>query len=938
MLTTFSMKWLRPKLEALLKCVAGLTYYYPRCIAFLLLILAICMTMLASFRLGVVNSANDLIDPHSEVLGYFLDYLREFETDDPLLVVVESPSFEKNIAVVEELGQRLKKRSDEFRQIYYKNDFRRLKPHLLLFRDKVELGNILETLRSQKELLKATPKGVNLNVLLDQGIQMFDTLEKERGGGKSLEALGGFADQMIGQMEAMDRDLSAPLPKVEDDDKIKASAGPQEEVEKQLALHTYLTSDVASSEATDVSSDVGKMLLIELVPKQGDKNSFSPLEKTISGIRTDMSEVHDKFPDVKISLTGEPVLLQDELNLSTSDMMGASIITFVLITGLFFVAYREMVRPLLVLVTIIATIACTYGFAVLVVGHLNIISQAFVLMLLGLGVDLGIQVLGRYEEELAKSGDVLTALENALQYTGVPVITGGGTAALAFYTMCFNDFRGLVELGKIAGTGMILAIFFNLVMLPALLAWRDKKRMAVVPAHQIQHQEFGNKLDTTLVRMPLITLLIVIVITVWLGSQISQVHFDYNLLNLQSGELESVKMAKTLADPKNFNFLFGVIVADDLKDARVKIAKLKELPEVQTVICPPADLIPADMDERLKVLGDIKKEVDTLNINIDVKAQVDIEKARINLQKLLDGSKKGRDEASKFLQINDPRPKLAFKIFDRLIPSLEKSLNRIKNMSQDEAGRRLRRFQIRILLDLRQQFQFLKELDLEHPITLKDLPAEIAHSYISKNGKVLIEVNSSGNVWERDVNEKFVKGLRSISPRATGTPVQNYVYIDLLRKSYTEAAIYALMGILVALFLHFFHLGRVILAISPLLLGMVWTLGTMVVCHIPFNPANIVTLPLVVGIGVAYGIYIVDRYKQEGKVSVFSSSTGKAVLLSALASIFAFGAMIPGRYPGLVSLGLLMSIGIGYCFIAGTFVLPQVLVLLDRRKGGDFKS
>jgi len=915
------MKWLRPKLEALLKWVAGLAYHYSIAVTLLLAVLAIGMAVLAGLHLGIVNSTNDLIDPHSEVLGYFLDYLKEFDTADPIVVVVESSSFKKNTEVVEELASRVKKQSDDFRQIYYKNDFTRLKPHLLLFKDKLELTNILETLRSQKELLQSAPKGVNLNVLLDQGIQMFDTLEKKRGGGKSLEALGGFADQMIDNMEAMDKDLSAPLPKEEDDDKIQASAGPEAEVARQLELNTYL------------AFNDGKMLMMELVPKDGDKNSFSPLEKTIGEVRADIQEVRDKFPDVKISLTGEPVLLQDELTLSTNDMIIASIITFVLITVLFFLAYREVVRPLLVLITIISAIACTYGFAVLVVGHLNIISQAFVLMLLGLGVDLGIQVLGRYEEELARSGDVLTALENALQYTGVPVITGGGTAALAFYTMCFNDFLGLVELGKIAGTGMLLAILFNLVMLPAMLAWRDKKRKATVPSHQIKLMEFGGKLDGALVRHPVVTLLVVGVITVWLATNISKVHFDYNLLNLQSGELESVQMAKKLADPKFFNFLFGVIVADDMKDAREKVAKLKELPEVQTVICPPVDMIPSDMDDRLKILGEIKKEVDSLKINVDVKAQVDIEKARINLQKLLDASKDGRTQAEKYLQLNDPRPKMAFKIFDRLIPVLQKSLDRLKGMSQEEAGRRLKRFQIRILLDLQQQFEFLRELDMEHPITLADLPPEIVHRYISKSGKVLIEVNSSGNVWERDVNEKFVKALRSVSPRATGTPVQNYVYIDLLRKSYIQAAIYALIGILLALSLHFFHLGRVILAVAPLLLGMVWTLGTMVLFHIPFNPANIVTLPLVVGIGVAYGIYIVDRHKQEGKVSVFSSSTGKAVLLSALASMFAFGAMIPGRYPGLVSLGLLMTIGIAYCFLAGTFVLPQVLVLIDRWKG-----
>jgi predicted RND superfamily exporter protein len=215
-------------------------------------------------------------------------------------------------------------------------------------------------------------------------------------------------------------------------------------------------------------------------------------------------------------------------------------------------------------------------------------------------------------------------------------------------------------------------------------------------------------------------------------------------------------------------------------------------------------------------------------------------------------------------------------------------------------------------------------------IQIEDVPEIVRERFISPKGRLLIEVHPKENIWDREPNVRFVQELRSIDPMATGTPVQNFEYIELLRRSYFEAAQWALLTVTILILLHFGNPLYGFLAMVPLGVAILFTLGLMVFLNIPFNPANIVTLPLVIGIGVAYGIYTVDRWKEAPEMNLFSNSTGKAVVMSALTSMVGFGSMMISKYQGLYSLGLLMMIGIGMCLVVSTVLLPQLLYCLNR--------
>ncbi|MEO0454907.1 MAG: MMPL family transporter, partial [Verrucomicrobiota bacterium] len=568
------------------------------------------------------------------------------------------------------------------------------------------------------------------------------------------------------------------------------------------------------------------------------------------------------------------------------------------------------------------------------------ISQACVIMLLGLGVDFGIQMMGRYEEELAKHHEIKRAIQQTLQNTGLAVLTGGGTTAIAFLTMCFNDFLGLQELGVISGTGIFMSVIGNLLVLPAMLTLRDRHRESVIKDKDPQlSPAFRAKFDQILLSKPKWILGAGVLVTVIAAASLPKVGYDYNLLNLQSPQLESVIFEKMLIEDTASSTVYAVQVADNREEAKRLSAAFAELKTVNAVRSV-NDMLPEYDEEKLSLMGELEASLDALDLSIDDQSDVDVSRAARDLENLLMMSQEGLAEAKKYSQgaggffasLGGKKEMVedAIEVFEKLIPPLRRSIEAMKGLEQIEVSERLNRFQIETVGKLKAEFEWLQGQNLSDPVLLQDLPAGLQQRYVSPNGKCLIEIDPKGNVWLEEPSRAFFNDLKSVSESVTGTPVQNLAYINLLRESYVQAAVYAFIAILVLITLHFRNLVMVGLTLIPLLLGVLLTGGTMAWVGIPFNPANIITLPLVIGIGVAFGVYVVDRYREEGSVKLFSSSTGKAILLSAITTMTGFLSMTTGDYVGLQSLGTVMSLGIFYCFLASVLILPQLLIFIKK--------
>jgi predicted RND superfamily exporter protein len=214
-------------------------------------------------------------------------------------------------------------------------------------------------------------------------------------------------------------------------------------------------------------------------------------------------------------------------------------------------------------------------------------------------------------------------------------------------------------------------------------------------------------------------------------------------------------------------------------------------------------------------------------------------------------------------------------------------------------------------------------------LRVEDLPPALRSRFVGRTGKHLVQVYPRSNVWNRAEQEAFVRDLRTVDPKATGTPVQLYEYTSLLKDSYVEAAWWALGAIVILVFLHFRAVMPVLLSLLPVAVGALWMVGFMGWTGIPFNPANIMTLPLVIGIGVTNGIHILNRFAEERNPGILAKSTGKAVLVSGLTTIAGFGSLIVGQHRGIQSLGWVMAVGTATCMVAGLTFLPAILTLRE---------
>jgi uncharacterized protein len=246
---------------------------------------------------------------------------------------------------------------------------------------------------------------------------------------------------------------------------------------------------------------------------------------------------------------------------------------------------------------------------------------------------------------------------------------------------------------------------------------------------------------------------------------------------------------------------------------------------------------------------------------------------------------------------------------------------------------KLAKFQQALFNDMRGTFDALRNQDDRAPLRVADLPIALRDRFVGVTGKYLLQVYPKGDIWQRDLQQEFVYQLRTVYPDVTGTPVQLYEYTTLLKESYEKAAWYALAAIALLVFVHFRSIVSVLLALVPVAVGALWLGGLMGYFNIPVNPANIMTLPLVIGIGVTNGIHILNRFAEERMPGILAKSTGKAVLVSGLTTMAGFGSLILAQHRGIESLGYVMTLGVAMCMIAGLTFLPALLTLLMPKDG-----
>ena len=852
------------------------------------------------FFLKADMNRDNLVGPNQKYHQNYLALQKEFPQPDDLVVVVESDQLENNRQFVERIAAKMQAETNLFRDVFFQQNLGMMGRKALQYAAEPNLVEMRNTLRAARPFIAQFAQTTNLVSLFGEINAAFRTAAQEdtadnRSLAKSIPALTRIVTQAG---DALQRSGLPPSPNV---------------------VSLIDSSDEALRESY-LTFAHGKIFVVTAHAPTDDQTGDS-----VDRLRELVAQTKAEVPGVNVGITGEPVLDYDEMMQSQKDTTFASVVAMVLCALIFIYGYNETGRPVKATICLIVGLGYTLAFTTLTVGHLNILTITFVPMLIGLAIDYAVHLITRYEEELHHGKTEQEAITKAMVFTGQGIFTCALTTAGAFLAMYFTNFQGIKEMGIICGGGLLVCFIPMMTLLPVLLL-RGRQNLI---DHTIRIDDRRARLENFWLQRPALVTGITLALCAAAAWEARKVYFDYNLIKMQSPSLSSVVFEQKLLDSAEKSLLYSAVVADSLTNAVALQERIAQLPTVAETQPPFYEnfLHPASA-EKMQIIGEIKNEVAPLVFRPPDAQPVDLEA----LSGTLFYTSCYLGLAVKSVGTNDPALAAQLTSLNEAITELRKAALAGDPATQADHAAKLAQFQQALLGDLRDTFQLLQQQDNQSPLTVADLPPALHHRFVGVNGKFLIQVYPKEDVWQRAPQERFVADLRTVDPNVTGTPVQLLDYETLLKNSYVQAAWYSLTAIALMVLLHFRSLTAVILSLIPVAIGTLWLAGLMGWAGIPVNLANIMTLPLVIGIGVTNGIHILNRYAEERTPSILSRSTGKAVLVSGLTAIAGFGSWILAQHRGIYSLGCMMATGIATCMIAGLTFLPALLNLLGRRQ------
>ncbi len=881
-----------------LRMLARGVCHYPRLFFYPQVVLFFCCALFTVERLQFSTSRNDLVGADKKYHRHFLEFRKEFGPQDDLVAVVESEDQEKNRQFVERLGARLEAEPKLFGEVFYKGDLKVLGPKALMFLELPTLETLHQTLRDYRPFLQQFASATNLASLFRLVNTQFRTARSEQSAQTEsmMQALPALTRLVEEAVDSLRRPGTPPTPGLT----ALFGGGPEAEQSQYITFASnrlYLVTARAARE--DLTAEA------------------------LARLRVLVRQTQAEVPGLNAGVTGEPVLELDEMKQSQADTMVASAVSFILVALIFIYGYSETGRPIKAVLSLLVGLGYTMGYTTLVVGHLNILTITFAPILIGLAIDFGVHLITRYEEELRHGRTEFEAMELAMVNTGLGILTGCVTTSVAFLAMAATNFRGIQEMGIISGGGLLVCLVPMMTILPVLLL-RGRQNVLDHAAPPLADRRA--RIERLWLERPWVVLGFTIATVGWGAFQLPKVRFDYNLLNLQSKGLPAVVFEKKLIASASKSVLFAAVVADSQAEAARLEGILTNLPTVASVESM-ARFLNQDQTRKLTVIRDVKEEVGQIRFadhDLDPVRVSELVEALKTTQGYLSwagGTLRREGEMALYREIN-------------ALQTAVHRLLRAIDLDPATAMGKLGAFQQALFRDIQETFAALANQHDSGPVRAEDLPEAFRKRFIGATGRLLLQVYPSLDVWQREHQERFVEELRSAldpqqtdRPIITGTPVQLYEYTELLVRSYLEAAEYALVTIALLVLVHFRSVLAVVLSLFPVAVGTIWTSSLMVWMDLPLNPANIMTLPLVVGIGVTNGIHILNRFAEEQNPGILARSTGKAVLVSALTTVAGFGSLVLADHQGIRGLGLLMAVGTAACMVAGLMCLPAMLML-----------
>ena len=670
--------------------------------------------------------------------------------------------------------------------------------------------------------------------------------------------------------------------------------------------------------STDFPGDARRRFL--LAQPVLDHNDLQPAKGAILEVRRVATELGlGPASGVRVRITGDVALSYEEMEVVRGQAATSALGSIVLVALLLVHSLRSVRLFLATLLLLLVGLVWTAGFTTLAIGRLNLISASFAVIFIGLGVDFGVHLCLRYNELLTQMRSHAGALRGAARDVGSSIALAGTTTAIGFLAFVGTDFVGVAELGIISAGGLVISVLLTFTFLPALMSLRP--RAADAPDRSLGGWS-GERLSALPVRYPRGVRITALVLGIGAVLLLPQARFDNNPLNVRDPSSESVRTFNDLLETGGSSPWTLDAVAPDLPTAQKLALQLRALDVVERVVTV-ADYIPSDQDEKLDIIGDV-------NLFLAPQRGPDGAAAPASTDEQIAGLHGLEVEIGRLLAEGAP---------EELAPGAKRLRESLavyvaKLGAGELPSSSLNQLEASMTGTLREQLRVLDAALTAGHVTLQNLPDALRERMIASDGRVRIQIFPREDVGDRKHLAAFVDGVREVAPDVAGSAAEILESGRTVVRSLRQALLGAVVAIIAVLLLMWRRIDDTALVMIPLFLAAALTVGTTVLLGIPFNFADVIVLPLLLGMGVDSGIHLIHRARTGGEHggNILETSTARAVVYSNLTSIASFGTMGFASHMGLATLGQMLTLGVGYTMACNMIVLPALISLRSERR------
>jgi hopanoid biosynthesis associated RND transporter like protein HpnN len=860
------------QMQALLVGLVRFVRHYPWLVVAATLVITSAALAYTLKHLTVNTSVMEMLSPDLPFLKHFKEIDKAFPQDyRTLVIVVDGDTPEQTESAAAALSAAVKQRPDLVKMVFHPEADPFFRRNGLLYLPAPEL----ETLSTK--LAEALPMLAALN---------------------ADPSLRGLAGVLVLALSNLDKTGEATVPPPLDSALARIADTVDSVADGQVRPFSWRGMFLESGPA---GSDGRRQLV--LVEPALDFTSLEPAGPTVAFIRETVRQLA-LTPEhgVRVRLTGELMMLQEEFESVERSINMAHGLSLVMVLVLLITGLRSVRLVIATELTLIVGLVLTAFFATISVGELNLISVAFAVLFIGIGVDFGIHFALRYQEFLDRGVSQGLALEEAAAGAGGALLLSAITIAIGFLSFLPTDYPGLAELGIIAAGGMIIAFFTSVTVLPALIT--------LLPGRPRQVEEetlwYERPLELAVERHPRWVAAAAGLIAILCLPALPYARFDDNALNLRDRATESVSTLIELLDDPRLGFFRAMVLVDSEAEAEELAAKLSQLPEVDSAVAL-KDMLPEGQAEKLAILETTSMLLTPL---LAAPATTAAAPSDDDLRRALAKLQTAAAAAAATYGGDGTR---------RLVAALQRLQPTEANLAA------LQRALVGDLPDLVDRL--IEGLDAR-PFTVDDLPPALLSRKRTADGRVLVEVLPKGDARDQDTRRRFAAAVRSVAPLATGEPVIATEGGRAVKNAFLHAGVISAV-LIVGLLLWMLRSKRdTIIVMTPLVLAALLTVATTVVFDMPFDFANVIALPLLFGLGVASGIHMVVRTRIDPHLPLMETSTPRAVLFSALTNLASFGALAVSTHPGMATMGTLLTISILLTTVCTIVVLPSLRLVL----------